>query len=668
MAKRIPTHKVEEIYSTADILDVVGEFVQLKKRGSNWFGLSPWTNEKTPSFAVSPSKNIFKDFSTGKGGNAVTFLMEAESMSYVEALKWLAARYNIELELEETPEELVSADKRESLLVITEYAAKWFHRQLLDTEEGKRVGLSYFKERGILQSTIEKFQLGYSPDTWDAFAKHAKQAQFNEELLVEAGLCSVSERDGRLIDRFHSRVIFPIHDHMGKVIAYGGRILTSEKKVAKYVNSPETELYHKSKVLYGLAFAKNTIRDRDQCILVEGYMDCVMLAQAGITNVVASSGTALTEEQIRLIKRFTANVLLIYDADNAGINAALRGADLMIEAGLNVRVLLLPAGHDPDSFVKEVGKSGFEQYSVEKAADFLDFKIDQLTGKKRLSDPQEKTQIIHETAGTLARVPDQVQQAVYLDRAAERIGISREIMDRALRQAIQERIKQEKRGKRRGEAGGPPPPTSYDGPPPPDDYGFIPPPLEEEGAPMPEQRQLVPEATSSQEVEIVRLMMNYAEREIRPAGQEEPIALGDFVVNEIGHLAFSSPMMEKMREELYLTWQEERKVNLDKLLQLESKMISELTSKLITIPYEVSPNWEKHSIKAPKQDEDLDQVISSAVLHFQLRQLKQLIQQNHEALRNTTDPEKVDELLRVSIELNNMRKQLTALLGIVVHE
>lgn len=322
MAKRIPQNKVDEIYAALDIVEVVGDFVQLKKRGSNFFGLSPWSNEKTPSFAVSATKGIFKDFSSGRGGSAVTFLMELEGMTYVEALEYLAKKYSIDLEYEETEESKEARSLRESLLVLNNFATKWFHQQLMESERGKRIGLSYFKERGLIQKTIDDFQLGISPDEWEAFKDEALKNQYTEEVLLASGLVGKSDKSDRLYDRFKGRLMFPIQDHMGKVIGFGGRIIGKQEGVAKYINSPETEVYHKSRVLYGISQAKQTIRDEDRAILVEGYMDVISLHQAGIRNAVAASGTALTEDQIRLIGRFSKNVLIIFDADAAGIKAA----------------------------------------------------------------------------------------------------------------------------------------------------------------------------------------------------------------------------------------------------------------------------------------------------------------------------------------------------------
>src|ERR1700759_1904523 len=360
---------IDRIMEAIDIVEVVGEFVQLKKRGANYVGLSPFANERTPSFTVSPAKGIFKDFSSGKGGSAVTFLMELEKFTYPEALKWLAKKYGIEVEeTVETVENKEEENRRESLMIVSSYAAKFFHESMLETDEGKSIGLSYFMERGFTNETIKKFELGYSPDQWEAFTGTALKEGYQEEFLEESGL-SVKRDNGSLYDRYRGRVMFPIHSFTGRVIAFGGRTLKSDKNVPKYVNSPESEIYHKSNVLYGLYFAKKAIREEDNCFLVEGYADVLSVHQAGIENTVASSGTSLTVEQIRLIGRLTKNITMLYDGDAAGIKASLRGLDLILGEGLNVKVVLFPDGHDPDSYGRVLGTAGFKKHIADNRKD-----------------------------------------------------------------------------------------------------------------------------------------------------------------------------------------------------------------------------------------------------------------------------------------------------------
>src|ERR1700744_2687337 len=384
---------IDRIMEAIDIVEVGDEFVQLKKRGANYVGLSPFSNERTPSFTVSPAKGIFKDFSSGKGGSAVTFLMEHEKLTYPEALKWLAKKYGIEVEeTVDTAENKEAENHRESLMIVTAYAAKYFHESLLETDEGKAIGLSYFKERGFNNDTIKKFELGYSPDQWEAFTGQAIKDGYSAQYLEETGLC-IKRDNGSLYDRWRGRVMFPIHSFTGRVIAFGGRTLKNDKSVAKYVNSPESGIYHKSSVLYGLYFAKKAIRDEDNCFLVEGYADVLSVFQAGIENVVASSGTSLTNEQIRLIGRFTQNITILYDGDAAGVKASLRGLDMILVAGLNVKVVLFPDGHDPDSYVRKMGTAGFKKHIEENKKDFILYKADLLL-KDAGNDPIKQAEVI----------------------------------------------------------------------------------------------------------------------------------------------------------------------------------------------------------------------------------------------------------------------------------
>src|ERR1700744_2642910 len=398
---------VDRIMEATDIVEVIGEFVQLKKRGANYVGLSPFANERTPSFTVSPAKGIFKDFSSGKGGSAVTFLMELEKFTYPEALRWLAKKYSIEVEeTVETVENKEEENHRESLMIVTGYAAKFFHESLLETDEGKAIGLSYFKERGFNNDTIRKFELGYSPDQWEAFTGQAIKEGYQPEFLEESGL-SVKRENGSMYDRYRGRVMFPIHSFTGRVIAFGGRTLKNDKNVPKYVNSPESEIYHKSNVLYGLYFAKKSIREEDNCFLVEGYADVLSVHQAGIENVVASSGTSLTVEQIRLIGRLTKNITILYDGDAAGIKASLRGLDMILEEGLNVKVVLFPDGHDPDSYVRRVGTAAFKKYIADTRKDFILYKTD-IPLKHAANDPIKKIDVISEKPETITTIPDSI--------------------------------------------------------------------------------------------------------------------------------------------------------------------------------------------------------------------------------------------------------------------
>ena len=383
---------IQKIFDTADIYEVISEFVHLKKRGVNYVGCCPFHNEKTGSFTVSPAKGIYKCFGCGKGGNVVNFIMEHEQMSYIEALRWLAAKYNIPIEERElTEDEKREKSERESMLIVTSYAEDFFVEQLFHTDEGQSVGLSYFHRRGLDEKTIEKFGLGYCPEAWDAFTKAALEKGYKQEFLVKTGLTIESERG--LFDRFRARVMFPIRDIAGKIIAFGGRIMTNDKKSAKYLNSPESEIYHKSRTLYGIYFAKRSIVQQNRCYLVEGYLDVISFHQKGIENTVASSGTSLTVEQIRLIRRLTPNVTIIYDGDAAGIKASLRGIDLVLEEGLNVRVVSLPEGEDPDSYAQAHTTEEIQEYIATHETDFIHFKTHLLL-QQAGTDPIERARLI----------------------------------------------------------------------------------------------------------------------------------------------------------------------------------------------------------------------------------------------------------------------------------
>src|ERR1700744_506597 len=413
---------IDRIMEATDIVEGIGEFVQLKKRGANYVGLSPFANERTPSFTGSPTKGIFKDFSSGKGGSAVTFLMELEKFTYPEALKWLAKKYGIEVEeTVDSTENREEENHRESLMIVSAYAAKFFHESLLETDEGKSIGLSYFKERGFSNEIIKKFELGYSPDQWEAFTGEAIKNGFQPQFLEESGL-SVKRENGSVYDRYRGRVMFPIHSFTGRVIAFGGRTLKNDKTVPKYVNSPESIIYHKSNVLYGLHFAKKAIRDEDNCYLVEGYADVLSVHQAGIENVVASSGTSLTVEQIRLIGRFTKNVTILYDGDAAGIKASLRGLDMILEEGLNVKVVLFPDGHDPDSYVRSVGTNAFKNHIDQNKEDFILYKTDILL-KEAGSDPLKKAEVIREVVESIAKIPDSIKASVFTKESSQLLKI-----------------------------------------------------------------------------------------------------------------------------------------------------------------------------------------------------------------------------------------------------
>lgn len=430
---------IDTVFETARLEEVIGDFINLKRAGSNFKGLSPFSNEKSPSFMVSPVKQIWKDFSSGKGGNVVAFLMEHEHFSYPEAIRYLAKKYNIEIEeTEQSQEQKQEANERESMYLVSEFAQKYFQSTLLNTDEGQAIGYSYFKERGFTSETIKKFGLGYSPEDWDAFSKEALGKGYKLEYLDKTGLTIVRE-DGRNVDRFRGRVMFPIQSMSGRVLGFGGRILTNDKKVAKYLNSPESDIYHKSKVLYGIYHAKQSIAKLDNCYLVEGYTDVIQLNQAGIENVVASSGTALTPDQIRLINRLTKNITVLFDGDAAGLRASIRGIDLILEEGMNVKVCTFPDGEDPDSFAKKSSYEELTEYLSSNAKDFIQFKASLLMDEAK-NDPVKKAGLIRDIVTSISKIPDRIQREVYIQECSRIMDISEQVLVSTLAQLVQKDI------------------------------------------------------------------------------------------------------------------------------------------------------------------------------------------------------------------------------------
>ena len=414
--------------------EVIGDFVQLKRAGSNYKGLSPFSNERTPSFMVSPVKQIWKDFSSGKGGNAIAFLMEHEHFTYPEAIRYLAKKYHIDIEeTEQSTEEKAQADERESLYIVSEYAQQYFQDTLFNTEAGKAIGMTYFKERGFTEETIQKFRLGFSPDEWTAFTDNALAKGYQLEFLEKTGLTIVN--GDRKFDRFKGRVMFPIHSMSGRVLGFGGRILTNDKKQAKYLNSPESEIYHKSKVLYGIFFAKQAIAKADNCYLVEGYTDVIQMHQKGIENVVASSGTALTQDQIRLIHRLTPNITVLYDGDAAGLRASIRGVDLILEQGMNVKVCTFPEGDDPDSFARKTAYEDLVLYLENNATDFIRFKASLLMQEAQ-NDPIKKAETIRDMVESISKIPDLIKREVYVRECATIMDISEQVLFSTLAQIL----------------------------------------------------------------------------------------------------------------------------------------------------------------------------------------------------------------------------------------
>ncbi|WP_183563379.1 DNA primase [Mucilaginibacter sp. SP1R1] len=637
---------IDRIMEATDIVEVIGEFVQLKKRGANYVGLSPFANERTPSFTVSPAKGIFKDFSTGKGGSAVTFLMELEKFSYPEALKWLAKKYGIEVE--ETidhPENKEEDLRRESLMIVTAFAAKFFHETLLDTDEGKSIGLSYFKERGFSAETIKKFELGYSPDQWEAFTGTAIKDGYQEQFLVESGL-SVKRDNGNLYDRYRGRVMFPIHSFTGRVIAFGGRTLKKDKNVPKYVNSPESEIYHKSNVLYGLYFAKKAIREEDNCYLVEGYADVLSVHQAGIENVVASSGTSLTSEQIRLISRFTKNITILYDGDAAGIKASLRGLDMILEEGLNVKVVSFPDGHDPDSYVRSVGTSAFKKHIEESKKDFILYKANLLL-KDAGNDPIKKAEIIREIVESIAKIPDSIKASVFIKECSYILQIDERSLLSELNKMRQAKAKKDGQQQQNQN-------TRYA--PQPDEPNFF------------DEPEVIKEAKdeSSQEKEIIRLLLLYGNKMIDWDGIANTY-IGPFMIAELGDVTFehaaSKLFVEIYRQEV------ENGVLADEthFIHHKDKGIVDLTIDLLTTKYTLSENWyEMHRIMIHDETANMKATILGAIFHLKKHKVGKILDNLRTELQKADTEADQEILLNQYIRMKKVEKSISDFLGSVI--
>ncbi len=640
---------VDKIMEATDIVEVIGEFVVLKKRGANYVGLSPFANEKTPSFTVSPAKGIFKDFSTGKGGSAVTFLMEHEKFTYPEALKWLAKKYGIEVEeTQDKPEDKEADNRRESLLIVTGYASKFFHESLLETDEGKAIGLSYFRERGFRDDTIKKFELGYSPDQWDAFSAKAVKDGYQPEFLEETGL-SVKRDNGTLYDRYRGRVMFPIHNFTGRVIAFGGRTLKNDKTVPKYVNSPESEIYHKSSVLYGLFFAKKAIRDEDNCLLTEGYADVLSVHQAGIENVVASSGTSLTVEQIRIIGRLTKNITMLYDGDAAGIKASLRGMDLILEEGLNVKIVSFPDGHDPDSYVRKLGSTAFKTYIEQNKKDFILFKTNVLL-KDAGTDPLKKAEVIREVVESIAKIPDSIKASVFLSECSQLLQIEERSLITELNKMRKAKAKKDHQQQQNQNF------RSYDEQPP-------------DAAPPAEPERIDRgEPYETQEKEIIRLLLTYGNQVINWDGIANTY-IGPFMVAELSGLAFEHPVYKALLAD-YL--KEVEKGNLPDepyVINHADKQIADVAITLLLSEYVLSPNWyDMHKIYTSDETQNMKATILTAIFHLKKQKVGAILKNIQKQLQETKIPEDEEILLAQFVHMKKVQKHIADYLGIVITE
>ena len=607
----IDRETIDRIFNTADIVEVISDFVTLKKSGQNYKGLSPFTNEKTPSFFVSPAKGIYKDFSSGKGGSVVGFLMEHERLTYPEALRYLAKKYNIEIvEKEPTAEEVQQRNERESLLVLTQWAQKYFSNILQNTPEGQSVGMAYFRERGFTEEVIRKFQLGYSPEQKDALTQAAQKEGYRLEYLVKTGL--TIEKENYRVDRFRERIIFPIHGMTGNPVGFGARILKSADKMAKYLNSPESEIYQKSRVLYGLYHAKQAIVKEEKCFLVEGYTDVLGLHQAGIENVVASSGTALSSDQVRLIKRFTSNISVIYDGDEAGIKASLRGIDMILEEGMNVRVVPLPDGEDPDSFSKKLSSSEFIEYIRDNEADFISFKT-RLLLKDAEKDPVKKAGLINDVIGSISVIPDAVTRSVFIKECARMLDTEERILYsqvyRLRKKRAEDRYKRETRQEE----------------------------VKIQSTPLP---SFISEIYSEeQEKLLVRFLLTYGNERLYEIRDEhagvEYISVAEYIINEIldDELEFRNLLYRKVFEEVNMLLQSGEVIDVKHFVNHEEPAISQLAVDLLSSPYSLSKVHSRKGASVETEDMTLKKNVPKALVEYKRKILEIAQREKEEQIR-----------------------------------
>lgn len=665
----IKQETIQRIIDTARIEEVVSDFVSLKKRGTSMIGLCPFHNEKTPSFHVSPAKGIYKCFGCSKGGDSIGFIMEHEKASYVEALRYLANKYNIEIE-ESAPSAtyLAEQSEKESLYSVTLFAQKFFTKNLLNTDEGKAIGVSYFKERGFSTQTIEKFELGYAPNQYHSLTNEAIANGYSKEVLVKAGLSA--EKDGQVYDRFRERVIFPIHNLTGRVIGFGGRILSSEKSKAKYINSPETEIYHKSNVLYGIWLAKNKIVAEDNCFLVEGYTDVISMHQAGITNVVSSSGTSLTIDQIKQIKRFTGNVTIIYDGDPAGIKASFRGISMILEADLNVQVLLLPEPEDPDSFVKKNGLSYVLDYIKRETTNFILFKTNLLLAEVA-HDPVRKGNLVTEILQDISLIPNQVTRSFYIKECSGLFNVEEQALNSQLNRLLSQKIKKKFS------------PTIPNEVPPPEFEGVEPQVLD-----VPVDKSLTQTYVDyydceHQERNIISLLLNHGNQEIELKVLDEHgrvmskslHRVADFVISELSNdeIELLNPLYQRILNECILILNLDSTTDIQRyFLNSKEEEIKQITIEMITSPYEISTNWEeKLKISTPtifnNDDGKLNDHVVESIYSLKLRKIELMIHQYETELRSAPITE--DRLIEVLTELKDLidiKNELSKQLHIII--
>ena len=648
----IPRETVEQILQTARIEEVVGEFVSLKKRGANYIGLCPFHNEKTGSFNVNPARNIFKCFGCGKAGDSAKFLMEHEHLTYPEALRYLAKKYNIQIEEKElSPEEQMAQSEREKMFNINAFADKFFIDTLWNTDEGKSVGLEYFRERGFLNPIIERFHLGYSPSKWEAFTDFAKQNGYSPEFLEKVGF-SIKRQSGEYYDRYHGRVMFPIHNLTGKVIGFGGRILQSdpEKKLAKYQNSPESEIYQKKETLYGIYFAKSAIVNKDECILVEGYFDVLRMHQLGIENVVASSGTSLTIEQIRLVKRYTRNITMLYDGDAAGIHAALRGTDMILAEGMNVRVVVLPPEHDPDSFGKAYPTDHVVDYLTKNAKDFVRFKTELLL-KDAANDPIKRGQVVRSVVETISVVPDPIFRIAYIKETSRQLDMPEETLMNELNKLLRAKFKKS---------------LGVEGEVIPDEPVVTP--VQEQ----PEEETLP--AGYYQERELVKLLLLYGsemlvDRHIDENNQmvEEQVSVAQMIIDDLlnDEITFTDPVNRVIFDTYDQALNTGELPNDQYFITHDNEQVSQLAIDLLTSPYKLD-QWERHGIFVKREEDTLLTAVQSAILRYKDQIIDARRKEIEKQIKEEQDPDNQLILLTQKKHWDDLRVQINKLLGIVI--
>lgn len=634
---KISQSTIDEILSRVDIVDVISDFVTLKRTGQHFKAKSPFTEEKTPSFIVFPRNQNFKDFSSGKQGDAISFIMEYDGLSYIDAIKYLGKKYGVEIkEEEQTPEDVLKQNERESLYIIINYAKDFFKKNLWETDEGKSIGLSYFRERGFTDETIQKFELGYSLDEWNALENDARERKYSIDLLEKAGL--IIKNDQRQYDRFRGRVIFPVYSVTGKPIAFGARILSNVKNQPKYLNSPETEVYHKSNVLYGLFQASRAIRHHDNCYLVEGYTDVISLHQYGVENVVSSSGTSLTENQIKLIQRHTQNITVLFDGDAAGIRASVRGIDMILQQGMDVKAVVFPDGEDPDSYSRKLGAGNFKDYLKDNAQDFIRFKTN-LLKEGNESDPMTRANTISQIITSISQIPDPLKRAVYIKETSNLLNLEEQLLYGELNKIfIKQKRDQEKKA------------ALADQP--------------ENILEKIETAHEIREAISSidyQEREAVRILITYGFNKI-----ENEYNLVEHYMEELENIEFTNSVYNKILTIFKEQLSEGQIIDKDFFLSYPDPEISQAIHDLISVRHEVSENWQRYQIFVPKEEDVLTNSVYSNILRIKFYKIKSLIQMNAEKLKHETDPEKQTELQKIDMALKNARAEFAIPLGRVV--